>query len=75
MKIHVSIDINTVCCLSRKSTYITMDLNFVCVVSLVDNCTLQCEHGSLQKDTCSCTGKKNWTGYKCGMLLLYEIHI
>ena len=29
------------------------------------NCTLQCEHGSLQNDTCTCACPNHWTGDKC----------
>ena len=58
-----------------KNTHITMDLNFVFVVCLVDHCALQCEHGSLQNDTCTCTCQKHWTGDKCGMLVLFEKHL
>ena len=48
-----------------------MDLDFAVLVCLVDNCTLQCEHGSFQSDTCTCACQKYWTGDYCGMLVLY----
>ena len=52
-----------------------MDLDFEFAVCLVDNCTLQCEHGSLQNDTCKCTCQKHWAGDKCGMWVLFEKHL